>query len=466
MRSLTARLVAASLALVVVALAAFGLATTLALRSYLMHRLDQDVVGPLHLAASPHPGPMGMRRDGPMDGPPDFVRGQRLGSLAAIIPDRGEPAGVILSGRHRADDRFLSARAVAELRHLPTDGTPQSIRISDLGTYRVAAVDLGPAVMVSGLPQSQVSDVIESVVRWELALGLIALAAAGVVGLGLVRRQLAPLREVAATAHEVAQLPLSEGSVRVVPRVASADDRTEVGRVGTALNTLLTHVETSLQARHRSEQQVRQFVADASHELRTPLATIRGYTELASAHGTDPAVLRESLAKVSTESLRMSALVDDLLLLARLDAGRALESTPVDLSRLAVEAVSDARLLAPDHRWALELTDAPVEVMGDERRLQQVLTNLLANARIHTPPGTQVTVTVAPGRLVVADNGPGFSDPDRALERFAQGDRSRSAQGDGAGLGLAIVDSIVRAHGGLVEITSAPGATSVTVEFG
>lgn len=464
MHSLTTRLVAASVALVALAILAFGAATTLALRSYLMRQLDRDVMDSLALASLHHMHPMNPRHG--RAGPPDFVRGQGIGTLTAILPKNGDAAGEILAARRRAapEDAPLPPDALDRIRDLPADGQPRSVTLPGAGTYRAAAIDLGPAHLVTGLPQAQVDDVVRSVVRWEAGLGLLSLGAAAVIGILLVRRQLAPLHEVAATAHAVAQLPLSSGTVDLAPRVQDPDERTEVGQVGAALNTLLAHVETSLQARHRSEQQVRQFVADASHELRTPLSTIRGYADLATARD-DPAVMSESMEKVAAESRRMSALVDDLLLLARLDAGRALESEPVDLTQIVVEAVSDARMLAPGHTWMLNLADAPVEVTGDERRLHQVVANLLTNARLHTPAGTTVTVSVAPGRLTVADDGPGFVDPEHALERFSQGDPTRAARDDGAGLGLAIVDSIVRAHGGRVEIASSPGATAVIVHL-
>ena len=196
---------------------------------------------------------------------------------------------------------------------------------------------------------------------------MLAAAAAGSV---VVRRQLRPLTEVAETAHAVAALPLASGEIGVTERVPEhlTDERTEVGQVGAALNTLLEHVESSLDARHRSEQQVRQFVADASHELRTPLTTIMGYAELARRRPGDSAAAETALAKVEEESARMTALVEDLLLLARLDAGRPLAREPVDLTRLLVEAVSDARVVAPEHHWRLELADEPVVVLGDEHR--------------------------------------------------------------------------------------------------
>ena len=198
--------------------------------------------------------------------------------------------------------------------------------------------------------------------------------------------------------------------------------------------------------RHRSEQQVRQFVADASHELRTPLATIAGYTELARRQ---PTAAATALAKVESESARMTSLVEDLLLLARLDSGRPLADEPVDLTKLLLEAVADARVLAPDHTWRLVLPDEPVELRGDEQRLHQVATNLLTNARKHTPAGTTVTITARPDGFEVHDDGPGFPAElvEHAFERFVRADEARTSSG-GAGLGLALVDAIVSAHGG------------------
>jgi two-component system OmpR family sensor kinase len=282
-----------------------------------------------------------------------------------------------------------------------------------------------------------------------------------------VRRQLRPLREVAATADRVSALPLAEGDIDLTDRVPAhlTDERTEVGQVGAALNTLLDHVETSLEARHESEQQVRQFVADASHELRTPLATIAGYAELAR-HRPDDANVRNALDKVEEESARMTSLVEDLLLLARLDAGRPLEREPVDLTRLLVEAVSDAQVLGAERRWRLDLPEEPLEVIGDEQRLHQVVTNLLTNARKHTPPGTTVTVTARPDGFDVHDDGPGFPVDfvDHAFERFARVDQSRERTG-GAGLGLSLVEAIVRSHGGTVSLTSDPGGTTIAVRL-
>jgi two-component system, OmpR family, sensor kinase len=231
-------------------------------------------------------------------------------------------------------------------------------------------------------------------------------------------------------------------------------------------------VESALARRHASEARLRSFAADASHELRTPLAAIRGYTELARRKSDElPPDLRRALERVDSESARMSGLVDDLLLLARLDAGRPLERNPVDLTRLAIDATSDARVAAPGHRWLLELPPEPVQVPGDEPRLRQVLANLLSNAAKHTPAGTAVTVALGadPIRrsalLSVTDDGPGVPVglQSSLFERFVRGDPSRSRTAGSTGLGLAIVDAVTTAHGGQVKLDSRPGRTSFTV---
>jgi len=482
MRTLTARLVATTLVLVTLAAVGIGAASTFVMRSYLLNQLDREVISSLARAARPGLGPVpGLGPDGAPGPAPAFVRGQGIGTLTAVIAPDGSGAGFILTARGGGSisDASVQRGVLRELTTVEADGRPHTVSLSRLGDYRVAAISMSDGRLISGLPQARVDDAVASLVHWEFLLVFLALGAAGTIGVVLVRRQLEPLRHVAATAEEVSKLPLSSGEVDLTPRVENPDEHSEVGRVGVALNTMLAHVERSLEARQRSEQQVRQFVADASHELRTPLATIRGYSSLATAHPDDVETLRTSLSKVRAESERMSSLVEDLLLLARLDAGRELEREPVDLSRLAVEVVGDARLLAPDHQWVLDVGDEPVEVAGDERSLRQVVTNLVANARLHTPDGTKITVTVQPGQITVADDGPGFDDPDHALERFVRGDPSRTIPSSGeqgsqpeappaqasTGLGLSIVDAIVRAHGGSVTITSSPGDTKVSVQL-
>ena len=301
-------------------------------------------------------------------------------------------------------------------------------------------------------------------------------------GRAMVRSSLAPLERVARTAHRVASQPLERGEVSIEDRVAGTDlvSSAEVGYVGGALNTLLGHVESALTARQRSETQVRQFVADASHELRTPLASIRGYTELIHREGADADLPEEAtyaLERVHSESVRMTALVEDLLLLARLDAGRELRREEVDLVGLLVDTVADARAAGPDHDWQLNLAalrppaDATPEeaedflpepplVIGDEARLRQVVVNLLANARVHTPAGSHVTTTLERegGTLIVRihDDGPGIAPEvrDRLFERFARGDSSRERRTGSTGLGMSIALAIVQSHDGSIDVES------------
>jgi two-component system, OmpR family, sensor kinase len=255
-------------------------------------------------------------------------------------------------------------------------------------------------------------------------------------------------------------------------RVPDADPRTEIGQVGTAINRMLGHVAGALAVRQASEMRVRHFVADASHELRTPLAAIRGYAELSRRvrDGVPPDVTH-AMRRVESETARMTVLVEDMLLLARLDSGRPLATEPVDLSRLVIDAVSDAHIAGPDHRWQLDLPEESVTVAGDAARLHQVLTNLLANGRTHTPAGTTVTTRLAVGdgvaTLTVSDDGPGIPAdllPD-VFDRFARGDTSRSRAAGSTGLGLAIVAAVVEAHGGSVEVSSRPGWTAFTVRL-
>jgi two-component system, OmpR family, sensor kinase len=289
---------------------------------------------------------------------------------------------------------------------------------------------------------------------------------------------------------------LDRGEVALSVRVPTADTdpRTEVGAVGNALNRMIGHVDAALAARQASETRVRQFVADASHELRTPLAAIRGYAELAQrgwlsgdADGVDElADVAYKLGRVESESARMATLVNDLLLLARLDVAasadsassagpRPLDSAPVDLPRLVVDAISDAHAAGPEHHWRLELPEDSAEnaivVTGDEARLHHVIGNLLTNARIHTPAGTTVAVRLfaddTHAVLTVTDDGPGIP-PDQlpvVFDRFARGDTSRSRAAGSTGLGLAIVAAVVHAHDGTVNATSHPGRTTFTVHL-
>jgi two-component system OmpR family sensor kinase len=359
----------------------------------------------------------------------------------------------------------------------PEGGSPTTVRLSD-GDYRVLAVpDEYGAEVVVGLPMSDLDDTVHSLILWETAVALGGVALAAGLGQLLVRHQLQPLRKVAATATNVTRLPLAAGEVGVIDRVPAelTDPGTEVGQVGSAFNAMIGHVERALGIRHESEQRVRQFLADASHELRTPLSTIKGYAELGRRTPSDPKTMSHALLRIQSESSRMTALVEDLLLLARLDSGRPLERGDVDLSMLLAETVNDARVVSPDRAWRLALPRDAVHVVGDRGRLQQVVTNLLGNAVRHTPPGTTVWVGASttggvgelpPGvRLEIRDDGPGIppSLAGREFERFTRGDPSRTRDAGGSGLGLSIVRAIVAAHGGSAGIASRPGDTVITI---
>ena len=349
--------------------------------------------------------------------------------------------------------------------------------------------------MVTGLPLATVDTTLAHVENTEHVVFATVLLLALVLGAGLVQFSLRPLHRVAATATRVTELPLDSGEVTLPAGVPDTDPRTEVGRVGAAFNRMLFHVEKALGRRAASEARLRRFAADASHELRTPLSAIRGYAELALRHpGPVPEDVTHALRRVQSESARMTVLVDDLLLLARLDAGRPLEREPVDLSRLVIETTSDARVARGDHRWRLDLPDEPVMVPGDEHRLHQVMANLLSNAGKHTPAGSTVSValalgatapgTNAPGtatvqrgampagprvELTITDDGPGIAPEllPELFERFTRGDTGRarevSAAGKSTGLGLAIVDAVVTAHGGCITVTSRPGMTRFAI---
>jgi len=452
--------------------------TTLALRSFLLHRLDDQLQSAVGRSADVFYGPdvaAFLCREGP-HGPTRRIPGQGPGALEGVLGGRC-PRAEVVTESGRSEDVPDSALAV--LARVPVDEAPQTVRLPELGSYRVVVRQAGSITLVTGLPTTELDTTVGRLIGWEALVALVGVSLAAVAGTTLVRRQLRPLREVAATAAAVTQTPLDTGAVGTTARVPKEYTRpdNEVGQLGAALNLMLGHVERALDARHESEQQVRQFLADASHELRTPLSTIVGYAELSRRMGGDVsdaeqmAALRHAMSRVDVESVRMTALVDDLLLLARLDAGRPLEAQPVDLSRLAVEAVNDARVLAPDHRWRLVLPDDPVIVTGDEHRLHQVLTNLLSNARRHTPGGTLVELALRRAtdavEISVHDEGPGLPPAlqEHAFERFTRADGSRTRDTGGAGLGLPIVEAIVHSHGGTVAVTSQPGDTKFTVRL-
>nr|WP_221203908.1 HAMP domain-containing sensor histidine kinase [Modestobacter versicolor] len=473
------RLLVAFVVPLVVVLALVGVVSVTALRAQLVGQVDTRLEATTDRSKD-YSAQWGYGFPAPQQGGspkgPGFLgaRGQAEGTLGATVVD-----GVCTdSGVIGPDGETLALTSAQQelLAATPSGGEPVTVDLGgDLGDYRLVSSTLADGgVLVAGLPLSGTSDAVRRLIAVELVVGLLALVAAALAAVLVIRRTLRPLDRVAATATRVAQLPLATGEVRLAERVPpeDTDPGTEVGQVGTALNTMLDHVETSLAARQESETQVRQFVADASHELRTPLASIRGYAELVRRQGGEvSADVGHAMGRVESEALRMSALVEELLLLARLDAGRELASEEVDLTALVVDAVSDAHVAGPGHRWQVDLPDTPVEVPGDAARLHQVLTNLLANVRSHTPDGTTATTRLRTeggwAVLQVVDDGPGIPAALRphVFERFARGDASRSRTAGSTGLGLAIVHAVVGAHGGEVQVASEPGRTAFTVRL-
>ena len=473
--------------IVVLALVCIGITavTELALNHHLVRQLDGQLAGTSYRSALMYPEPNrpGWRHEPhfyyPRPGPgPRFLDapGQPAGMVAAVVSDgKTVDAGYTTSSGARA---ALTDKARAQLASISDTRNPVTVNLDGLGRYRVVAAPSrrGGDVIVTGLSMSDVDATLVQMLVIFAIVTVVALAAATIAGVVIVRRALAPLRRVAQTASMVADLPLARGEVEMPVRVAESDANpsTEVGQLGSALNRMLDHIVDALSARQASETRVRQFVADASHELRTPLAAIRGYTELTQRMGWDSgdrAAMAHAMSRVASETERITRLVEDLLLLARLDSGRPLESEPVDLSRLAVDAVSDAHVAGPEQQWELDLPEEPVIVTGDAARLHQVLTNLLANARVHTGAGTVVTTRLSaePSHTVlrVIDNGPGIPAAlqSEVFERFARGDSSRSRKGGSTGLGLAIVSAVVKAHHGTITVNSSPGHTEFTVRL-
>ncbi|MGV9361625.1 sensor histidine kinase [Amycolatopsis sp. NPDC003731] len=473
--SLRAKLTGSMVVLLTVVCLIVGVVSEFALDLFLTRQIDQQ------LSAAANRSLVFASNVRPQDGgpPPQYPGqhplGQNVGTVSGTFdgPELVHDDSISEHGGRLQ----LTADQQALMRSVPADGKPHTLSFDDLGEYRLMALPVPGTseVVVTGLPMKPVNDTLLTV-----GLILFGVAAAGVLGAAFlgafaVRRTLRPLDRVAATAGRVTELPLDRGQVALSIRVpeGDTDPRTEVGQVGSALNLMLGHVAQALEARHDSEIRVRQFVADASHELRTPLAAIRGYAELA-ARGSAlvPPDVAHSMGRIQSEAVRMTALVEDLLLLARLDAGRPLDVRDVDLTRLVADAVGDARVAGRQHRWLLELPPDPVLVFGDVQRLHQVLANLLANARTHTPPGTTVVTSLARSAdgsavLTVTDDGPGIAPdllPD-VFERFARGDSSRSRNAGSTGLGMAIASAVVVAHHGSIEVHSRPGRTEFAVRL-
>jgi two-component system OmpR family sensor kinase len=325
------------------------------------------------------------------------------------------------------------------------------------GRYRVLASrgGRGGETTVVATPLDDVDATLRRLLLIELLVTAVVLLGLGALGLWVVRLGLRPLEEIEETAGAIAAGDLSR-------RVERAEPHTEVGRLGLALNAMLGQIEAAFEARAASERRLRRFVADASHELRTPLAAVRAYAELFTRGAAErPDDLARSMQGITRESERMSLLVDDLLLLARLDEGRPLEAQPVQLDEVVAEAVETATTVDPDRPVSFEAEPTPV--VGDRERLRQIVDNLLANVRSHTPPASPVRVRVGSHErhavVEVADSGPGFADGDarRVFERFYRTDTSRSRASGGVGLGLSIVAAVAEAHGGTASARSTPG---------
>jgi two-component system, OmpR family, sensor kinase len=463
--SLRSRVLAATLALVVAGLAGAGIATYAFLRSFLLHRVDQQLV------AAEFPAANALREKityGHSDqgGPP------------GLIPSGTYCAFVDSAGRTRVETTLGPHAGTPPPPDLPP-GLPGSGGVADPTTRYFTTGSAGPsyraialtATMTEGdvqgtvviaIPLTEVTATLHRLVLVEIVVAAGVLVGVGALGWWLVRLGLRPLDRMAETAGAIAGGDLSR-------RVEPEDDRTEVSRLGRALNTMLGQIEASFHHQRESEERLRRFIGDASHELRTPITSIRGYAELFRRGAADrPEDLDRAMSRIEDEGARMGALVDDLLLLARLDQGRPLERAPVDLTALVTDAVHDARAADPGRPVEFR-SDGEARVLGDEMRIRQVVANLLANARTHTPAGTTVTVTLGcsgdAATIEVADRGPGLSseEAERIFERFYRGDPSRSRGSGGAGLGLSIVAAIVEAHGGRISVSSRRGEGSTFV---
>ncbi|MEQ0559143.1 HAMP domain-containing sensor histidine kinase [Amycolatopsis sp. NEAU-NG30] len=478
--SLRRRLIVQLAALLALVCLVVGVVTEFALSEFLVRQQDERLTAAADRAAHSGERQPWLYGDAP---PPDPLRvlGQGEGTLAVVQNAAGTKAAVLDSSvgvpsKGKPPFKKIAPDQVRHLLAVPSDGKQHSVDLGgSLGEYRVVStVSPRGERTVIGLPLKDVNETL-----WQLGfiLGGVALAGilvAGAVGAATIRRTMQPLDRLAATATRVSELPLDRGEVALSERVpeADTDPNTEVGKVGSALNRMLQHVANALSARHASENRVRQFVADASHELRTPLAAIRGYAELTRRGGEQvPPDVAFAMSRVESESRRMTTLVEDLLLLARLDSGRPVVHEWVDLCRLVADAVADAHVAGPDHKWLMDVPGEPVGVRGDAGQLHQVVINVLANARTHTPAGTTVTATLSTSdgivRLRVTDDGPGIPPEilPNIFERFARGDNSRSRAAGSTGLGLAIVAAVVAAHGGRVGVQSRPGWTEFEITF-
>ena len=466
--SLRARLVLGVIVLAALGLGAADIATYTSLRSFELKRVDSalDAAHPgveqalLHGGFGRGNGP-GQQQPGPNGGDIGSLTGAvpgyyvQIRTLAGSVVAKGQAP--LYAGAPLLSAPKLPASISIPSGHSSSDG--DRVRYFTVGSqngdgrYRVRA-SVEPQdtthVLVLAAPLSDVDSTLHHLLFIESLVTAAVLLGLALLGLWIVRISLRPLGAIERTAAAIAAGDLSR-------RVDRADDQTEVGRLGLALNTMLGQIESAFRARQASEQKLRRFVADASHELRTPLAAVRAYAELFT-RGADrrPDDLARSMAGITRESERMSLLVDDLLLLARLDEGRPLEQERVRLDEVVANAVDAARAVEPERPITFDAE--PLEVLGDHDRLRQIVDNLLANVRAHTPERSAVHVSVAragvDAMIEVADSGPGLDDDDlaRVFERFYRSDASRSRASGGVGLGLSIVAEVAESHGGTVSV--------------
>lgn len=462
-------------ALVALVTIGLGILTTVATFQINMAQLDQRLDSVAGRQITPRrEGGMGQQGIDRIGQPVGTLVMERIGNtviMQGVIAESTPQSGAVASS--------LPTSALTTLANLPATNQRLTLELGELGRYRLSVFTfestVGTVVVVVGLPISEAVRALDSMVVLEAVLAALTIGVAYLVTRRVVTNSLRPLNRLATTATAVSTMELHRGQVNV-PRVPPTDSSptSEVGQVGQAFNHMLNNVESALVAREASETKVRQFVADASHELRNPLAAIRGYAELTRRGRAElPEDTAHALSRIDAEADRMSALVEDLLLLARLDAGRDLHIAPTDVSEILVNAVSDARVSGPDHHWRLAVPAVPMLAAGDAARLHQVFVNLLANARVHTPAGTEVTAEVSEERdwviVRVTDNGPGIPPEilPNIFERFTRAEvsRFRQAGSQSTGLGLAIVAAVVSAHRGSTDVFSVPGRTTFTVRL-
>lgn len=454
-RSLRGRLLIGVVSLVALGLLVLDVATYTALQGFLFGRIDQQLTTGQNAAVTGlggQPGGRGQTQSSPF--PP--------GTVVELI---GSDGAVLLTGVSRAFGEAPSTARPVLPQSLPksamdTPGPPFTVP----GTNGVAQFRITDwpenfyqgEYIVLAIPLTDVRSTLNQLVLLEVSISLAIIVATAILALLIIRISLRPLQRMGEVAADIAAGDLTR-------RVEPATSTTEIGRLGLALNGMLSQIEAAFAERTESNRRLRRFVADASHELRTPLTSIRGYSEMlrrgAAKSQTDSELARR---RIEEESIRMTGLVDDMLVLARLDQGRPLEQAPVDLQTIARDAVADARAVAPQRQISLNASD-PVVVNGDDTRLRQVVGNLVRNALVHTPQNTSIEIAVSTenstGRISVADHGPGLGtdDMDRLFEPFYRADPSRSRDSGGSGLGLSIVSAVVTAHGGRVKVSQTDG---------